>query len=178
MARPRTGALRRMFEGTGPFPALALALAIIGTIFLVVTLNSIGGLVWTGTAVHGTEQNGIVLYRYHGANYSVDDAGSDRNGPRTVYIDPSNPSRAVLNTTAAGWLQTATVGVPYAVALAFALESVRRKWRYRQRRRLLSTSPDQGTFGYGLDPETVNWIRARQQTGSQGRGTPGRSPQH
>jgi hypothetical protein len=169
MEQPRSGALRRAFEGTGPFPAIALALALLGTILLIVTLNSIGGLVWTGTAVHGTEQQGIVLYRYHGVNYSIDDAGSSRTGPRTVYVDPHDPSRAVLNTRASGWLQNATVGVPYVLAAAFALESVRRKVGYRRRRRLLSTSPDRDTFGYGLDPETVNRLRARQHTDAQGR---------
>jgi hypothetical protein len=160
--------LRRLFEGTGPFPAIALALAALGTIFLVLTLNSIGGLVWTGTAVHGTEHNGMVLYRYHGTNYSVDDSGSTRSGPRTVYIDPSNPGRAVLDTAASEALQTSVVAIPFALALGFALHSVRRKWRYNRRFRLVNNTDSQ-TFGYGLDAETVNRLRARQQTDVQRR---------
>jgi hypothetical protein len=136
--------------------------------FLVLTLNSIGGLVWTGTAVHGTEQSGLVLYRYHGTTYSVDDAGSTRSGPRIVYIDPGNPRRAVLNTPASEALQIVIVGVPYALALAFAVHSVRRKWRYNRRYRSVSTK-DPDTYGYGLDPEAINRLRTRQQTDVQRR---------
>jgi hypothetical protein len=169
--RARTAGLRRFFEGTGPFPAIALALAALGTMFLVLTLDSIGGLVWTGTAVHGTEQNGLVLYRYHGATYSVDDSGSTRSGPRVVYIDPSNPRRAVLNTPASEALQIVVVGVPYALALGFAMYSVRRKWRYSRRYRSVSTT-DPDTYGYGLDPEAINRLRARQQTDVQRRTRP------
>jgi hypothetical protein len=160
--------LRRFFEGTGPFPAIALALAALGTLFLVLTLDSIGGLVWTGTAVHGTEQDGLVLYRYHGATYSVDDSGSTRSGPRTVYIDPGNPRRAVLNTPASEALQIVIVGVPYALALAFAAHSFRRKWRYSRRFRSVSSS-DPDTYGYGIDAEAMNRLRARQQTDVQRR---------
>jgi hypothetical protein len=69
--RGGTSRLRHVLEGTGPFPAVALVLAAVGLMLLLLTLNCIGGLVYTGQAVHGNEQDGIVVYCYRGNGYSL-----------------------------------------------------------------------------------------------------------
>ena len=165
--------LGRVFEGAGPFPVVALVLAAVGVMFLILTLASIEGLVWTGQAVHGNEQGGIILYSYRGTNYSFDDSGSNRTGPRTLYIDTSDPSRAVLKSPASVALDVLTVGGPMVGALCFAAEAVRRKRRYVRRRRANLTRIGE-EFGGGLDPETIRRLIARQQADVQVRKPPTR----
>lgn len=157
--------IRRALEGSGPLLAVSAGLAALGTIFLVLTLTSIGGLVWIGTPVHGMEQNGIVAYSYHGQSYSIDDTGSYRTGPRTVYIDSSNPSRAVLYTWDSQAIQDSIVAVPYLGAVVFLLVAVRIQWRYTRRRRDRDRHPERrAAFGEGLDPEVIRQILAARQT--------------
>jgi hypothetical protein len=161
--------VRRWFEGTGPFPILAVIMAAVGTMFLVLTLSSIGGLVWTGTAVKGNEQGGLVYYTYKGHVYTVDDLNSYRTGPRTVYVDPGNPGRAVLNTPVSGGIQLATVGGPYLIAAGFVVWSVRRKRFYLKRRREANELGGDAKFGLGLDDHTMQRLLDRQRSSGQGR---------
>ena len=138
--------------------------ALIGTILLVLNLSSVGGLVWTGTPVHGSEQGGLVYYTYGGHVYTLDDLGSFRTGPRTVYVDPSNPGRAVLNHAVWGGLQLASVAVPYLLALGFAVGTIRRKRFFLSRQRLARENGGQGTYGIGLDDGTMQRLLERQRT--------------
>jgi hypothetical protein len=163
--------VRRAFTGTGPFPVLALVAAAVGTMFLVLTLNSIGGLIWTGTAVKGQEESGLVYFRYHGQVYTVDDPGSFRSGPRTVYIDPHDPTRSTLNSTIAGGLQAAVVFGPYLAAAVFTGLAVSRKWRYVRRRREAIAGGAE-TYGTGVDEATMAWLLDRQRYGVHARPRP------
>ena len=144
----------------------------VGTMFLILTLSSIGGLVWTGTSVHGTEEGGLVYFTYHGHVYTVDDRGSYRNGPRTVYVDPNNPARAVLNNPVSGTIQAATVGGPFLLAALFTGWTLRRKRFYLSRRRLANEEGGRDAFGLGLDDNTMQRLLDRQRAG----GRPPNSP--
>jgi hypothetical protein len=144
--------------------AIAAGLAVLGTIFLVFTLTSIGGLVWIGTPVHGVERDGIVYYSYGGQQYTIDDSGSYRTGPRTVYVDSSKPTRAVLATFGSQAIQDSIVGVPWIAALAFFVLAIRRKWRYVRYRRDRETRPEQRpSYGEGLDPELIRRVLATRE---------------
>lgn len=139
----------------------------VATTFLAFTLSSIGGLVWTGTAVKGSEQAGLVYYTYKGHVYTVDDINSYRTGPRTVYVDPGNPARAVLNTPVAGGIQLATVAVPYLIAVAFAVWAVRRRRFYVRRRRAANDQFGPGKYGLGIDDQTMQRLLERQRNPDQ-----------
>jgi hypothetical protein len=161
---PALRRFRQVVEGCGPQLAAAAALATLGTIFLIFTLTSIGGLMWIGTPVHGHEQDGIVYYSYGGQQYTIDDNGSFRTGPRTVYVDSGKPTRATLETTSSLAIQDAIVGVPYLGAVVFALVAIRRKWRYARRRRDHDEHPEQrASFGEGLDPELVRRVLSERK---------------
>ena len=146
-----------------------------GTAFLLVLFTGNTGLLWTGKAITGQETGGVIQYQYRGTHYSIDDVGSDRSGTRTVYIDPSNPQSAVIDTTNARVTNAATVLVPYGLAALLVVFGLIN--RNRRRRRLISSRERQGAeaYGLGLDPSTVGNLLAQQRAAGRqaGRAPPG-----
>lgn len=156
--------LLRPFEGTGLYPVAAVLLMLIGTCFLVSNLLSSSAILWTGKAVKAREDGGIVYYQYRSQTYSLNDPNSYGSGARTVYLDPSNPNRAMLYTTASRVFDVVTVGGPYAAAAGFFAAGF--VYRGRTRRRLTAEREEPGsqTFGQGLDSEVIAQVVARRKT--------------
>ena len=164
------GGVRRMFEGTGGWTVAASAMVFLGTVFVVAILASPGAWQWwNGTQVLGNEQNGVVYYSYQGHDYSFDDVNSFRSGPRTVWIDPSNPSKAVVSVTVAQVSDTVLTAGPYLAATLLLAAGFWRRHRNR-RRRLDPTFDPFIAYGEGIDQVTIDRMladkRAREHRGS------------
>jgi hypothetical protein len=119
--------------------------------------------------VRGSEQGGIVTYSYRGVSYSLDDTtsqqlpGSTKSKTRTVYLDPSDPSKARLDSAVARAIDVVTVISPFLAAIVFFGLGFRRKQRNDRRRRLTSAIAPEERFGEGLDSDLVQRLLAQQK---------------
>ncbi|HWE57561.1 MAG TPA: hypothetical protein VG435_18800 [Acidimicrobiales bacterium] len=147
--------LRSFLPDRNLYSAGALIAAVMASAFFVAILLSPGAWQWwNAVAVHGNEQSGVVSYTYRGHNYSLDDTNSMATRTRTVYLNPDDPSAAVLNIEVARISDSVITGGLYLVALGFLVAAVRRR-RTRDRR---SRGDHSDRFGGGIDPEFVQRI--------------------
>jgi hypothetical protein len=117
-------------------------------------------LQWTGTAVQAVDHGGIAYYSFHGQNYTLD-VTSPKLRSSTVYLDPANPSNAMLSNPVTRWTDFATVGGPFAASvLLLTLGFVRRS--RRRRRRLKDRGPGL-SLGNGLDHGTEGRLLGRRR---------------
>ena len=155
-----TNRMRRWFEDMGTYVAGAVALFIVGSLFLVAAVQSPSMLQWTGTAVKAVESGGIAYYSFHGQTYTMD-VTSPVLQSGTVYLDPADPSIAMFSNPLTRWADIATVGGPYAASvLLLTLGFARRSRRRRKRQK------DRGpgvSFGTGLDNVTLDRLLDRQR---------------
>ncbi len=157
------------FAGTGPYPWIGLALIVIGILSLIGTRYGSSWLLWTGQPVRGTEQGGIVYYSYRGVGYNLDDTGSrqvpgsGQTRTRSVYLDPSHPANAILNSTVARAIDIVTVIGPFLAGIVFVAIGFRRRQRNNRRRRLARAIPAEERFGEGLDSDLVRRLLAQQK---------------
>jgi hypothetical protein len=156
--------LLRPFHGTGLYPVAGVLLLVFAMCFLVANLVSPSAILWTGTPVAANERGGIVYYQYHGQGYSIDDLNSYGSGPRTVYLDPSDPARAMIYTTGSRIFDVVTVGAPLVAAAGFFIAGFLRKRRNGRKLQLERETAGPDTFGQGLDPEVIAQVIARRKT--------------
>jgi hypothetical protein len=126
-----TRTVHRWFEDTGAFTGFAVALFVVGTLFVLAEVQSPSMLQWSGTAVHDVQSGGIAYYSFHGQNYTLN-VDSPGMWSSTVYVDPADPSNAMFANTFTRWTEAATVAGPYAgsvllLGLGFARRSRRRR---------------------------------------------------
>lgn len=164
-----SGGVRRVFAGTGGFPIAAAGMALVGTVFLIAILASPGSWEWhSAKHVRGSEENGVVYYSYGGQRYSVDDVNSFRSGPRDVWLDPSNPSDAVLQVAVAKASDWALTAGPYTAAVVLLGAGFWRRHRIRRDKAERAEGGGDG-FGDGLDSDTVRRLM-EDRGGPQGPG--------
>jgi hypothetical protein len=142
--------IRRLFDGAGWFPGLAAALFVFALLAALLELQSSDAVRWTGQRVTGTEIGGIVSYRWDGQTYSLDAPGYGSAKAVSVYLDPADPSNAMLDNPFLRLVESSLVVVPVAggVALLGAGLTRRRRWERRQ----LRVAPKTGQV---LDQEFV-----------------------
>ena len=141
----------------------AAVLFVLGSLFVGATVQSPSVLQWTGTAVPAVESGGISYYSFHGQNYTLD-VTSRWVQADTVYLDPEDPSDAMLGNPVVRWAEFASVAGPYAGAvLLLTYGFVRRS----KRRRLRNVRRDVA-YGTGLDRATLRRLRDRQRGGVDG----------
>lgn len=135
-----------------PWTVVGLALAVVGVLFVLVWVQSPSMLYWTGEKVIGHNRDGLVYYRVDGENNTIDDTRPipPYNTPVTVYVNPQEPSQALIEKPAR-WLDAVGVLGWFAAAAACLLWSALRP--AVRRRRAGSTAAD---YGDGLDPEWVS----------------------
>lgn len=126
-----TRTVHRWFEDTGAFTGFAVALFVVGTLFVLAEVQSPSMLQWTGTGVHATQSGGIAFYSFRGQNYTLN-VPTPAAFSSTVYIDPAEPSTAMFSNTLTRWTEAGTVAGPYAgsvllLSLGFARRSRRRR---------------------------------------------------
>src|SRR5262245_3397586 len=92
--------LRNWFDGAGWYVGLAIALFVFALLAVLVGLQSQDRVLWTGQHVTGTEQNGVVYYKWQGQNYTIEASGYGASKTVSLYLDPGNPSSAVIDNVA------------------------------------------------------------------------------
>lgn len=126
-----TRAVRDWLRRPSTFAAAGLVL--IGCLFIAVEAQSPTHVYWTGQSVQGSNQGGIVFYRVHGEQYSLDDTDAvpPRPTPITVYYDPSDPSQALYDKPTR-WIEAGAILVWFVAAAAFLVFSALRRRRRRR----------------------------------------------
>jgi hypothetical protein len=142
--------IRRLFDGAGWLPGLAAVLFVFALLAVLLELQSSDAVRWTGQHVTGTEIGGIVSYRWDGQTYSLDAPGYGSAKAVSVYLDPADPSSAVLDNPFLRLVEGSLVVVPVAGGVALLVLGVtrRRRWERRQ----LRVAPETGQV---LDQEFV-----------------------
>ena len=107
---------------------VAVALAIVGTLFVLLELQNPSKVYWTGQAVEGTDRGGIIYYEVHGQQYTIDDQRRHFVPEQhvTVYVDPADPSHALLPSPSR-WIDAVVVLVWFVAGLLVLVVSALRR---------------------------------------------------
>jgi hypothetical protein len=143
--------LAAALDGAGWAVGLAAVLFVFALLVVLLDLQSPDAVLWTGHRVTGTEQGGIVSYRWQGQNYSLDVPGYGSSKAVAVYLNPGNPSNAMVNNLADRAAVGSLVGVPLIAGAGVLAIGLTRKRRWR-RRQMRQATPQPGG---GLDPDFV-----------------------
>ena len=125
--------VRRWFDGTGWFVALAVALFAFALLAVYLELQSPDHLLWTGHRVTGTEQRGIYYYQWDGQSYSIDAKDYGSSKAVSIYLDPGNPSDAMTDNVADRVASASVIGGPVAVGVVLLVVGLTRKHRWARR---------------------------------------------
>ena len=125
--------VRKWFDGAGWFVGLAVALFTFALLAVFLTLQSSDSVLWTGQHVTGTEQGGIVYYRWDGDSYSLDAQGNGSSNAVSVYLDPGNPSHAVIDNAFGRAMAVLLIGVPVAGGVVLLILGGTRNYRWARR---------------------------------------------
>lgn len=128
------GRVRGWFDGAGWFVGLAAVLFAFALLAVLLELQSPDLVLWTGHRVAGTEQGGIVTYRWAGQQYSLNANGYGSAQDVSVYLDPANPGNAMIDNLPDRIVVTAFIGVPVAGGLALIVAGLTRKPRRVRRK--------------------------------------------
>ena len=144
------GRVRALSDGLGVYLGIAVALLVFALLGLLLVLQSPKDvLLWTGTRVVGTEQGGLVSYRWQGEAYTLDVPGYGNAPHVVVYVDPSDPTNAERESLFIRVTDVALTVLPVSLALGVVALGVRR------RRSTARADSAVDGFGTGLDPDFV-----------------------
>jgi len=95
---------------------------VVGGLFLLVEAQSPSKLYWTGESVPGVNHGGIIYYSVDGQQETIDAPGpAPRHDiPVTVYVDPANPTDALV-LGPGRWIEAVALGVWFLAAAALLL---------------------------------------------------------
>jgi hypothetical protein len=142
--------LRERLDGLSGYVALAAVLFVFSVLGFLVEIQSSDKVLWTGTKVVGSEQNGIVFYRYRGEQYSLDGSGFTNRARVSVYLDPSNPNNAQTNGPFERVVDLGFTAIPFTLSILVMGVGITRR-RFIDRKRVTEVRE----YGGGLDPEYV-----------------------
>jgi hypothetical protein len=97
-------------------------------------LQSSDAMLWTGQQVTGTEQRGLVYYRWQGQTYSLDVSGFGSSKAVSVYFNPGDPSQAVVDNVPDRVLAGLFVLGPAAGAVVLLVIGGTRNYRWQRRK--------------------------------------------
>lgn len=144
--------LRNAFDGAGWFLGLAVVLSFAGALWLLAVIQSTEVVLWIGRHVIGSEQGGIIFYRWQGHTYSLDVPGFGAARHVSLYVNPGDPSVAMVDSPVGRAFADLLSASPFIGALALVAAGPVRNWRQRRRKRL-GRAPS--GFGRGLDEDFV-----------------------
>ena len=125
--------IRGWFDGAGWAVAGAGVLFFAALLVALLVLQSGSRLLWTGQAVTGTEQRGIVFYDWRGQSYELDVPGYGSAKSVALYLDPGNPGDAAVDSTADRVATSLGVGLPVLAGIALLVIGGTRNYRWRRR---------------------------------------------
>jgi len=125
--------VRSWYDGAAWFVGPAVALFVFALLAVLVGFQSPDSVLWTGQHVTGTEQNGVVYYRWQGQSYSLDASGYGSSNAVSLYLDPGDPSHAVLENATDRAAAVLLVGVPIAGGVALLIVGGTRNYRWARR---------------------------------------------
>jgi hypothetical protein len=126
--------VRKWFDGAGWFVGAAVVLLVFALLAALVGLQSPDRVLWTGQQVTGTEQQGLVYYRWQGQSYSLDVPGSGSSKAVSVYLNPGDPSHAVVDNVLSRVLAGLFVLGPAAGAVVLLVIGGTRNYRWQRRK--------------------------------------------
>jgi len=125
--------VRNWFDGAGWFVGLAVVLFAFALLATLVGLQSSDSVLWTGQHVTGSEQGGLVYYRWQGQSYTISASGYGSAKAVSVYLDPGDPSHAMIDNVTDRVVAVLLVGVPVAGGLALLAVGGTRNYRWARR---------------------------------------------
>ena len=125
--------VRSWFDGAAWFVGLAVALFVFALLAVLIGFQSPDSVLWTGQHVTGTEQQGVVYYRWQGQSYTLDASGYGSSNAVSVYLDSGDPSHAVLENVTDRVAAVLLVGVPVAGGVALLVLGGTRNYRWARR---------------------------------------------
>jgi hypothetical protein len=143
--------LRALLDGAVWSLGLAAALFTVALLAGFLVAQSPEAVLWTGHHTVGTEQDGLVVFRYQGHNYPVPVPGYGSAKAVSVYFDPGNPSDAMADNVTDRLTTGLLVGGPLAAGVTVLIIGLTRKKRWARRQRRQGRTG----FGRGLDDEFV-----------------------
>jgi hypothetical protein len=126
--------VRKCFDGAGWFVGGAVVLLVVALLAVLVGLQSPDRVLWTGQQVVGTEQGGIVTYRWDGQSYSLDVPGNGSSKAVSVYLNPSDPSQAMTDNVFDRVLAALFTLGPVAGAVVLLVVGGTRNYRWERRK--------------------------------------------
>lgn len=125
---------RKWFDGAGWFVGGAVVLLVFALLGVLLELQSPDRVQWTGQQVVGTEQGGIVTYWWHGQSYSLDVPGYGSSKAVIVYLDPADPSQAMVDNVFDQVLAALFILGPVAGAVVLLVVGGTRNYRWERRK--------------------------------------------
>lgn len=126
--------VRKWYDGSGWFVGGAGVLLVFAALALLVGLQSPDRVLWTGQQVIGTEHQGIVYYSWHGQSDSIDAPGTGSAKAVSVYLDPADPSQAMIDNIPDRVVAGLLVLGPVAAALVLLVLGGTRNYRWFRRK--------------------------------------------
>jgi hypothetical protein len=126
--------VRKWFDGAGGFVGGAVVLVVFALLAVLLGLQSPDRVLWTGQQVIGTEQGGIVTYSWHGQSYSLDVPGYGSSQAVSVYLNPGDPSQAIVDNVLDRVLAGLFVLGPAAGAVVLLVIGGTRNYRWQRRK--------------------------------------------
>lgn len=126
--------VRKWFDGAGWFVGAAVVLLVVALLAVLAGLQSPDSMLWTGQQVTGTEQHGLVYYRWQGQSYSLDVSGFGSSKAVSVYFNPGDPSQAIVDNVPDRVVAGLLVLGPVAGAVVLLVIGGTRNYRWQRRK--------------------------------------------
>ena len=126
--------VRKWFDGAGWFVGAAVVLLVFSLLAVLAGLQVPDSVLWTGQQVTGTEQQGLVYYRWQGQSYSLDVSGFGSSKAVSVYLNPGDPSQAMVDNVPDRVLAGLFVLGPAAGAVVLLVVGGTRNYRWQRRK--------------------------------------------
>ncbi len=105
---------------------------------LFIEFHSPDAVLWTGQRVVGTEQRGLIYYRWQGQQYTFAVNGVGNEKAVGVYLDPGNPAHAMLDSTIDRTVAVLLIGVPAVAGVGVLVLGGTRNYRWTRRKAKLA----------------------------------------
>jgi hypothetical protein len=131
---PVLARVRKWFDGAGWFVGGAVVLLVFALLAMLAGLQSQDSVLWTGQQVTGTEQRGLVYYRWQGQSYTLSVPGTGSVKAVSVYLNPGDPSQAVVDNVLDRVLAGLLVLGPVTGAVVLLVIGGTRNYRWQRRK--------------------------------------------